>query len=125
MTTTVIQAPTLDRAKLDQMRWGTYGTWRGVEVVGFWGIAVMFGYRKRDGSPAWERTVSQHSSVEGFPSPRFKVVHGGRGHYLFDAAVMRRWGQQTGRLHPDGSPARLKPRRGPAKRPRALAEVRA
>lgn len=117
--TTVIQAPSLDQAKLEQMRWGTYGRWRGVEVVGFYGVAVMYGYKKRDGSPAWETVRSQHTLVDGFPRPRFIVVHQGRRHYLFDAEVMRRWGRQTGRLHPDGSPARLRPRRGPAKQPRA------
>lgn len=110
MKPTVVQAPpSLTGDQLEQMRWGTYGEWRGVQVIGFKGLGKMYGYKKRDGSPAWETVRTQHSTVPGFPAPRFIVVRSGRRHYLFDAETMRRFGQQTGRLAPDGTPQRLRP----------------
>lgn len=117
MKPTVVQAPpSLSAEQLERMRWGTYGLWRGVEVIGFYGLGVMYGYKKRDGTPAWETVRTQRSTVAGFPPPRFIVVHSGRRHYLFDAVVMRRFGQQTGRLAPDGTtPQRLRPVRGKTK----------
>lgn len=111
----LLRATSLSKDQLDQMRWGTFGPWRGVDVIGFYGLARMFGYRKRNGDPAWETVRSQHSLVPGFPAPAFVVVLDGRRYYLFDAAVMRRWGQQTHRLNPDGSPRRLRPVRGKAR----------
>lgn len=102
-------------ATLDQMRWGTYGLWRKVEVIGYYGLAVMLGYKTRSGDPAWLTVRRQHSTVEGFPPPRFIVVRAGRHYHLFDAAVMRHWGMQTRRLNPDGTPRRLRPARGKAK----------
>ena len=119
MTTVVKAPPGLTGEMLEELRHGTYGRlWRGVDVIGYPGIAAMWGMYRRDGvTPAAQTVRGLHSEHPTFPRARFTVLYGGRQYVLFAREPVRRYGMQTGRLAPDGvTPIRLRPRPGKTRR---------
>lgn len=107
--------PTPD--ELYAMRAGTYGQWRGVEVIGYLGIADRLGYRTRDGRIAEQTARRLWATRAGwFPGPAFTIPDGaGHNVQLFDWPAVREAAIQVDGLAPDGTPRRRRGRRGPAK----------
>ena len=111
----IVVYPPPDPETLLLLRMGNYGgPWHGVELIGYTGIAILFGYQTRSGAPA-ENTVRKLTGTPWFPKPRFRTgIH--RDVLLFDLDEIRTYGIRTHRLAPDGvTPQRRKPHRGPGR----------
>lgn len=126
---TVIR-PSPDPETLLQLRLGTYPepwpdeAWPDDEddadgdegrVIGHRGIAIMCGFRTRNGDPA-ENTVRGLASTDRrFPRPLWRT--GPRVNIvLYPLAEVRTWAIEAGCLEPDGvTPRRRKAHRGPGR----------
>lgn len=100
--------PSRKEVALQRMRAGTYGRWRGVDVIGTPGVAVMYGYYRSDGvTPAEQSVRALARRRPGFPAPRFVVRYDGRNYNLYSREAMLRYGEQIGLIDPvTGAPKR-------------------